>query len=120
MTAGDPDGEGDVDLGREMRDFVTVARVSELPAKKGRQVTVNGRWVALFNVDGTYYAIDAICLHRGGPLADGMLSRCIVTCPWHGWQFDVATGALVQDPGVGVSRHETRIVGDEIQVRLTD
>ena len=109
MTAGDP-----------VRDFITVARVNEIPSKKGRQVTVDGRWVALFNVDGAYYAIDAICLHRGGPLADGTLSRCIVTCPWHGWQFDVATGALVQDPGVGVSRHETRIVGDEIQVKLTD
>ena len=102
-------------------DFITVARVSELPPKTGRQVTVDGRWVAIFNVDGTYYAIDAICLHRGGPLAEGTVSRqCIVTCPWHGWQFDLTTGALVQDPSVGVTRHDTRIVGDEIQVRLTD
>ena len=83
-------------------------------------MTVEGRWVALFNVDGTYHAIDAICLHRGGPLADGMLSDCIVTCPWHGWQFDITTGVLVQDPRVGVTRHETRVLGDEIQVRLTD
>jgi nitrite reductase/ring-hydroxylating ferredoxin subunit len=44
----------------------------------------------------------------------------VVTCPWHGWQYDVTTGTLVQDPAIGVSRHETRIVGDEIQVRLTD
>jgi nitrite reductase (NADH) small subunit len=100
--------------------FVTVARVGELPSRQGRQVTVNGRWVALFNVDGTYHAIDAICLHRGGPLAEGTLSQRIVTCPWHGWQFDVTTGVLVQDPSVGVTLHETRIVGDEVQVRLAD
>jgi nitrite reductase (NADH) small subunit len=103
------------------RDFVTVARVHDLAPRTGRQVTVDGRWVALFSVNGEYHAIDAICLHRGGPLADGRLGEnCIVTCPWHGWQFDVRTGVLVQDPAVGVTCHETRIVGDEIQVRLTD
>ena len=61
-----------------------------------------------------------ICLHRGGPLAEGRLDQCVVTCPWHGWQFDVTTGALVQDSRVGVSRHDTRIVGDDVQVRLRD
>ena len=102
-------------------DFRTVARVSELPAKTGRQVAIDGRRVALFHVDGTYHAIDAICLHRGGPLAEGTVSRqCIVTCPWHSWQYDITTGVLVQDPSVGVTRHETRVVGDEIQVRLVD
>ena len=58
-------------------------------------------------------------LERHGPLAEGALSRCIVTCPWHGWQFDVTTGVLVQDPTVGVTLHETRVLGDEVQVRLT-
>ena len=111
-------GRRSTTLNHRVGDFITVARVNELPTKKGRQVTVDGRWVALFNVDGTYYAIDAICLHQGGPLAEGMLSQCIVTCPWHGWQFDITTGALVQDPSVGVTRHETRVIGDEIQVRL--
>ena len=84
-------------------------------------MTVEGRWIALFNVEGAYHALDALCLHQGGPLAEGTLSsQCIVTCPWHGWQFDVRTGVLVQDPTVGVTRHETRVVGDEIQVRLVD
>ena len=109
---------GDDSVDKREHDFVTVARVSEFPLQRGRQVTVDGCWVALFNVGGTYHAIDATCLHRGGPLAEGTLSQCIVTCPWHGWQFDVTTGVLVQDPTVGVTLHETRIVGDEIQVRL--
>jgi nitrite reductase/ring-hydroxylating ferredoxin subunit len=102
------------------RDFITVARVGELPPRQGRQITVDGRWIAIFNVDGSYHAVDATCLHRGGPLAEGHLRGCVVTCPWHGWQFDVSTGALVQDPTVGVTRHETRIVGDAVQVRLAD
>jgi nitrite reductase/ring-hydroxylating ferredoxin subunit len=101
-------------------DFITVARVGDVPPRRGRQVTVNGRWVALFNVDGEYHAIDALCLHRGGPLAEGALHACVVTCPWHGWQFDVSNGVFVQDPTVGVTRHDTRIVGDQVQVRLTD
>ena len=103
-----------------MFDFITVARVGDIPPGAGCPVTVHERWVALFNVNGSYHAVDGLCLHRGGPLAEGYLGGCIVTCPWHGWQFDVTTGALVQDPSVGVTRHETRIVEDQIQVRLTE
>jgi len=120
MAAGDVDVDDIGNRGNRARDFVTVARVHELPSRRGRQVTVDGRWIALFHVDGAYHALDALCLHQGGPLAEGALSQCIVTCPWHGWQFDVRTGVLVQDPRVGVTRHETRVVGDEIQVRLVD
>ncbi len=100
--------------------YVTVAREGELAPGAARLVTVNGRWVALFNVGGAYHAVDNLCLHRGGPLCEGSVKGAIVTCPWHGWQFDVTTGALIQDPGVGVSRHETRVVDGDIQVHLTD
>ena len=103
-----------------VRDFVTVARVGELTSGRGIQVTVDGRWVGLFNVDGQYYAVDNLCLHRGGPLSDGPIAGCVVTCPWHGWQYDVTSGALVQEPRVGVTKHEARVVGDEVQVRLGD
>lgn len=103
-----------------MFEFVTVARVGDIPSGKGRQVTVNDRWVGVFNLNGAYHAVDNPCLHRGGPLADGVVAGCVVTCPWHGWQYDVTTGVLVQDPRVGVTRHETRIVGDEVQVRLAE
>jgi nitrite reductase/ring-hydroxylating ferredoxin subunit len=100
--------------------FVSVARVGGIPPGTARQVTVGGRRVAIFHIDDAYHAIDNLCLHRGGPLCEGAVGGHVVTCPWHGWQFDVRTGELVQDPAVGVSRHDTRIVGDEIQVRLTD
>jgi len=101
-------------------EFATVARVGDIPSGKARQVTVDGRWVALFHIDDTYHAVDNLCLHRGGPLCEGVLAGHVVTCPWHGWQFDVRTGELVQDPSVGVSRHDTRVVGDEVQVRLVE
>jgi nitrite reductase (NADH) small subunit len=102
------------------REFVTVARVGDIPSGQGRQVTIEDRWVGLFNLNGQYHAVDNVCLHRGGPLSDGPITGCIVTCPWHGWQYDVTTGMLVQDPAVGVTRHETRVAGDEVQVRLTE
>ena len=101
-------------------DFVTVARVGDLKPGQAAQVTVNGRWVGLFNVNGDFHAIDNLCLHRGGPLSDGPLAGCLVTCPWHGWQYDVTSGTLVQDPRVNVTKHEARVVGDEVQVRLGD
>ena len=101
-------------------EFVTVARRGEIAPGTGRQVIVNERWVGLFNIKGEYHAVDNICLHRGGPLCEGPIHGTVVTCPWHGWQYELTTGTLIQDPVVGVSRHETRIVGDDVQVRLTD
>jgi len=103
-----------------MPEFITVARVDELPPGSARQVTVEGRWVGLFNVDGVFHAVDNLCLHRGGPLCEGSVRGTVVTCPWHGWQFDVSSGALVQDPTTGVSHHETRIVDGNVQVKLSD
>jgi NAD(P)H-dependent nitrite reductase small subunit len=103
-----------------MIGFVTVARVGDIAPGTGRQVTVQERWIGLFNVKGRFYALDNICLHRGGPLSEGVVAGNIVTCPWHGWQFDLTNGILVQDPSVGVTVHETRVMGDEVQVRLSE
>ena len=103
-----------------MSEFVTVARADDLPPGRSRLVTVDGRLVGLFNIGGAFYAIDNVCLHRGGPLSDGQLIGRLVTCPWHGWQYDVTTGSLVQDPSVGVDTHETRVSDGDVQVRLSD
>jgi nitrite reductase/ring-hydroxylating ferredoxin subunit len=75
-----------------MAESIRVANVDEIPPGSGKEVTVGGRVIALFNVDGAFCALDGICPHAGGPLGQGALSGNIVTCPWHGWQFDVATG----------------------------
>lgn len=103
-----------------MSDFVVVGRVENFPAGAGTMVVVNNRHVALFRLGDEFHAIDNLCLHRGGPLCEGPIVRGVVTCPWHGWSYEIATGTMVQDPRVGVSRHEVRIDGDAVSVRLTD
>lgn len=75
-----------------MSEMVHVADVGEIPAGTGKEVTVGERVIAIFNVDGSFHALDGICRHAGGPLGQGPLSGNIITCPWHGWQFDVCTG----------------------------
>ena len=99
-----------------MRDFQAVGKVSDFVAGQGRMVTVSGRHVALFRLGDEFYAIDNLCLHKAGPICDGY----VVTCPWHGWSYEIKTGTLVQDPKVGLSKHDVRIDGEEVSVRLTD
>jgi nitrite reductase (NADH) small subunit len=100
--------------------FVPVGRIGEFTPGQGRMVTVNGRHVALFRLGDDFFALDNMCLHRGGPLCDGLIERDIVTCPWHGWSYQIRGGMMVQDPRVGVSAHEVRIDDDVVSVRLTD
>ena len=101
-------------------EFVTVGRVGDFQPGQGRMVDVRGRHVALFRLGDEFFALDNMCLHRGGPLCEGPIDRGVVTCPWHGWSYEISTGTMVQDPRVGVSKHEVRLTGDEIAVRLTD
>jgi len=70
------------------------------------------------NVDGKFSVINNVCLHRGGPLGEGELNGQIVTCPWHGWQYDVATGKLVTNPAVGVETYPVEVRGDDIFVDI--
>ena len=80
---------------------------------------VGSKKIALFNVDGDYYAIDDTCTHRGGPLSDGDLTGKEVTCPWHGAVFDVTTGAVLSPPAPQpVSCYKVRISGNNIEVEV--
>ncbi len=101
-------------------EFVSVGRVSDFTPGAGKMVDVSGRHVAIFRLGDDFYAIDNLCLHRGGPLCEGHIDNGVVTCPWHGWSYEIKTGTMVQDPKIGVSRHEVRIDGDEVSVRLSD
>lgn len=75
-----------------------VCAVADLPPGDARVVPVNEKEVAVFNVGGAFHAMDNACPHRGAPLSDGRLEGKTVTCPWHGWRFDVSTGSLVVNP----------------------
>jgi nitrite reductase (NADH) small subunit len=77
-----------------MPKFVRVAGVAEIPPGHARSVVVDDREIAVFNVDGSFYAIDGTCPHQGGPLAEGWIDGAVVTCPWHAWCFDVRTGKM--------------------------
>lgn len=100
--------------------FISVGR-AETFGPGGHFVKVEGRHVALFRLRDGFHALDNLCLHHAGPLCEGTIdARDEVTCPWHGWSYRIRTGTLVQDPRVGVSRHEVRVVDGDVQVRLTD
>src|SRR2546427_13147581 len=73
-----------------MRDFVKVAKTNEIKPGQARLIDIRGKRVALFNIEGNYYAIDDTCTHQGGPLSDGEIVGSHVTCPWHGATFDLA------------------------------
>ena len=101
-----------------MAEFVRVASTNEIPSGQGRMFEVGGRQVAVFNVDGQFHAIDNVCEHQGGPLAEGELDGCIVTCPWHGWTYDVSTGTSPDDPDTRVRSFQLRIDGNDILVAV--
>jgi nitrite reductase/ring-hydroxylating ferredoxin subunit len=96
-----------------------VATVGDLPSGQSVVVEVAGRTLAVFNVSGTYYAIDNACPHRGGPLGEGDLDGSVVSCPWHAWRWDVSTGANVNNPAVRVACFPVRVEGEGIFVELT-
>ena len=101
-----------------MGDWVRIAAVSEIPAGQGKTVEVAGKSLAVFNCDGTVYAIDNACRHEGGPLGEGELEGTVVICPWHGWSYDVTTGASPDDPACAVSRYPVRVDGNDILVEI--
>lgn len=96
--------------------FERVARVDEVPAGSSRIVQVNGRPIALFNVEGQFFAIYNLCPHEGGPLGEGRLKGCIVSCPWHDLSFDVRNGRATDGGGYCVGSYEVRVEGSDILI----
>jgi nitrite reductase/ring-hydroxylating ferredoxin subunit len=98
--------------------FVKVASTTDVAPGTGKCVEVDGKQIALFNVDGAFHAIDNTCLHRGGPLAEGELEGTVVTCPWHAWQYDVVTGRNVLDDDEGVPRYAVKVEGNDVLIEV--
>jgi NAD(P)H-dependent nitrite reductase small subunit len=97
--------------------FTKVAVVQEIPPGQAQKVKVGDKEIALFNVNGTFYAIDNTCPHRGGPLSEGELNGQEVTCPWHGARFNVSTGAHLSPPANrDVNAYPVQVVGNEVQI----
>jgi nitrite reductase (NADH) small subunit len=96
--------------------FVRVAAAADVPPGTGMVVRADVKTLAVFNVDGQYYAVDNTCPHRGGPLGEGDLDGAVVACPWHGWAWDVTTGGNVNNPAVRVARYPVLVEDGEIFV----
>ena len=101
-----------------MSDFITVATIDEIKIGERMVVEFGRDWVAIFNVDGQYYAIKDVCTHDDGPLAEGELTGCIIKCPRHGATFDIRTGKALTPPAyIDVPIFEVNINEKDIQIR---
>jgi nitrite reductase (NADH) small subunit len=94
-------------------------RVDDVPLGEGRAVTLGDRRIALFRTPNGWYALDAVCPHRGGPLADGIVSDRAVICPLHERRFDLATGAPLSSKDDHVTAHSVEVRGDRVYVAIS-
>ncbi len=102
-----------------MTDFVKVAEASDIPAGRVKVVEVNGKRIALCNVDGEFYAIDDLCTHDDGPLDQGELRGDVIECPRHGARFNVRTGRILALPAVKpLGTYPLKVDGTQIRVAL--
>ena len=102
-----------------MTKLIKIAAVSDVPPGQRAAFTVEGQRIALFNVDGTYYAIGDSCTHRFGPLSEGAVQGTKVTCPWHGADFDLKTGTALGPPAQrSVPSYKVVVEGDDIKVEV--
>jgi nitrite reductase/ring-hydroxylating ferredoxin subunit len=93
-----------------------VCRADEIRPGEGRLVEIDGKAIALFNVDGVLRAIEDTCLHAGGPLHEGRLDGTTVVCPWHEWRFDVSTGRCELNPMVSLACYPVRVRAGTIEI----
>ncbi len=97
-----------------MPQFIRIGSRAELPdVDEAKEFTVAGKTYCVANVNGTYSALDNVCLHRGGPLGQGVIMDGKVICPWHGWMFDAASGEA-DHPGFKVATYPLKIEGDDV------
>ena len=101
-----------------MAELVQVAKAEDVAPGSGIVAEVNGKSLAVFNVDGSFFVIDNTCVHRGGPLGEGELEGEVVTCPWHAWDYNVITGACINNPSACVKAYPVVVEGSEVKVEL--
>jgi 3-phenylpropionate/trans-cinnamate dioxygenase ferredoxin component len=102
------------------RKAVSVARIADIPDGERKLVNVEGMSVGVFHHKGNWYALCNQCLHRGGPVATGRLEGDVLTCPWHGFQYNVTTGQLLVDPNARVDTFPVVVEGGEVLLLVPD
>lgn len=101
-----------------MTSLVKVARLDEIPEERGFVALVKGRYVAVFKVGQTFYAMDNRCQHAGASLGDGDLIGSCIHCPWHGWRYDVTNGVCVNDPRHRLPTYPVKINGENLFIEI--
>jgi nitrite reductase (NADH) small subunit len=102
-----------------MSDFAKLTTTSELPPEnEAKEFTLGDKVICVANVNGTITAMDNVCLHRGGPLGQGMVEDGKVVCPWHGWQWDPKTGEAVHNPAAKVAIYPIKLQDGDVMIEL--
>lgn len=101
-----------------MPGFVKLARLDQIEDGSAVEVECGGRVYALFRLGDRVLAVDGVCPHQGGPLADGDLDGVVVTCPWHGWKFNLETGEMPGRSKCRVETFEARVEGGDVLVNV--
>jgi nitrite reductase (NADH) small subunit len=99
--------------------FVRAAKTTEIALGQIREIRLEGTTIALANVAGQFHAINNTCLHRGGPLGQGSLQGNVVTCPWHGWSFDVTSGKVAHSQTAGIACYLVEVRGEDLYVDIS-
>jgi nitrite reductase (NADH) small subunit/3-phenylpropionate/trans-cinnamate dioxygenase ferredoxin subunit len=108
----------DSSTNRQAAGYVRALPADALAEGEGRTVEVAGRWIALFNIDGAFYALNNACPHMAGPLGAGRLEGHVVACPIHYWAFDVRTGCSPTNPQQRVASYDVRAEDGWVWVRF--
>ncbi|MCH2201748.1 MAG: Rieske 2Fe-2S domain-containing protein [Fuerstiella sp.] len=103
-----------------MKQTLPLIPSDDIPEGKSAEVVAEGRVFAVFNIRDKFYVLDGMCPHAGGPLGQGTLQGCIVTCPWHGWQFDVTTGQHQLSDGICQPGYDAAVVDGMVVIRLDE
>jgi nitrite reductase (NADH) small subunit len=98
---------------------VRLCAVSDIAPGTSLLCDAGGRRIAVFNVDGTFHAIDDACAHKGGPLSEGMIDGSFVTCSWHFWRFELSTGKNTTNPDIAQRTHRLEIRGGDLYIGLS-
>lgn len=102
-----------------MSEYVKLTNTCELPAEnEAKEFSLGERVICIANVNGTVTAMDNVCLHRGGPLGQGVIDRGKLVCPWHGWEWDPQTGQAVHNPAAKLMVYSLKMENGDVMIKL--
>ena len=106
-------------LEKFMAHFIPVCSLDELPQGSSKAIRINSEAIALFRLDdNSVFAVENFCPHIGAPLDNGIVEDCSITCLWHGWSFDLKTGASTNCPGVKIKTYAVKIEEEQVWLEL--